>query len=50
MTTTAPLLLLLLVPSGQAGGPGLVAFVLEDPMDVRRFERGDVVQLESRDS
>ena len=30
-------------------GPGLVAFVLEDPMDVRRFERGNVVDLESRD-
>jgi hypothetical protein len=26
-------------------GPGLVAFVLEDPMDVRRFERGTVVDL-----
>ena len=38
-------------PHRAAGrGPGLVAFVLEDPMDVRRFERGDVVQLESRDS
>jgi hypothetical protein len=31
-------------------GPGLVAFVLEDPMDVRRFQRGDVVGLESRES
>jgi hypothetical protein len=29
-------------------GPGLVAFVLEDPMDVRRFNRGDLVRLESR--
>jgi len=29
-------------------GPGLVAFVLEDPMDVRRFNRGDVVRLESQ--
>jgi len=29
-------------------GPGLVAFVLEDPMDARRFQRGDVVMLESR--
>jgi hypothetical protein len=28
-------------------GRGLVAFVLEDPMDVRRFNRGDVVRLES---
>ena len=26
-------------------GPGLVAFVLEDPMDSRRFQSGDVVQL-----
>jgi len=26
-------------------GPGLVAFVLEDPMDARRFHRGDVVRL-----
>lgn len=24
-------------------GPGLVAFVLEDPMDARRFRPGDVV-------
>jgi hypothetical protein len=30
-------------------GPGLVAFVLEDPMDVRQFKIGDVVRLESRD-
>jgi hypothetical protein len=30
-------------------GPGLVAFVLEDPMDVRRFQPGDVVRLESGD-
>jgi preprotein translocase subunit YajC len=29
MTTTAPLSLLLLVPSGQGGGTGLVAFVLQ---------------------
>jgi hypothetical protein len=29
-------------------GPDLVAFVLEDPMDVRRFNRGDLVRLESR--
>jgi hypothetical protein len=28
-------------------GPGLVAFVLEDPMDARRFQRGDVAHLES---
>jgi hypothetical protein len=27
-------------------GPGLVAFVLEEPMDGRRFEPGDVVLLE----
>ena len=26
-------------------GPGLVAFVLEDPMDAGRFHRGDVVRL-----
>ena len=26
-------------------GPGLVAFVLEDPMDAERFQRGDVVRL-----
>ena len=31
-------------------GPGLVAFVLEDPMDVGRFQPGDVVALESGDS
>ena len=31
-------------------GPGLVAFVLEDPMDVRWFNAGDVVRLESRES
>jgi hypothetical protein len=30
-------------------GTGLVAFVLEDPMDVRQFKAGDVVRLESRD-
>jgi len=30
-------------------GAGLVAFVLEDPMDVRQFKTGDVVRLESRD-
>jgi hypothetical protein len=30
-------------------GAGLVAFVLEDPMDVRRFERGNVVQFETED-
>ena len=30
-------------------GPGVVAFVLEDPMDVRKFQRGDVVELESHD-
>jgi hypothetical protein len=29
-------------------GPGLVAFVLEDPMDTRWFKPGDVVRLESR--
>ena len=29
-------------------GPGLVAFVLEDPMDIRQFNPGDVVRLESR--
>jgi hypothetical protein len=29
-------------------GPGLVAFVLEDPMDVRRFNHGDLVRLELR--
>jgi hypothetical protein len=28
-------------------GSGLVAFVLEDPMDVRRFQPGDVVRLTS---
>lgn len=27
-------------------GAGLVAFVLEDPMDARRFKAGDVVRLE----
>jgi hypothetical protein len=31
-----------------ARGPGLVAFVLEDPMDARDFKPGDVVRLESR--
>jgi len=29
-------------------GAGLVAFVLEDPMDIRQFKTGDVVRLESR--
>jgi hypothetical protein len=29
-------------------GAGVVAFVLEDPMDTRWFKRGDVVRLESR--
>jgi hypothetical protein len=29
-------------------GPGLVAFVLEDPMDIRRFNPGEVVRLESQ--
>jgi hypothetical protein len=29
-------------------GPGLVAFVLEDPMDARCFQPGDVARLESR--
>jgi hypothetical protein len=29
-------------------GPGLVAFVLEDPMDARRFKPGDVARLERR--
>lgn len=29
-------------------GPGLVAFVLEDPMDVRCFRPGDIVRLEAR--
>ena len=29
-------------------GPGLVAFVLDDPMDVRWFSAGEVVRLESR--
>jgi len=29
-------------------GPGLVAFVLEDPMDARDFKPGDVARLESR--
>jgi len=28
-------------------GPGVVAFVLEDPMDVRWFRPGDVVRLDS---
>lgn len=31
-----------------ARGPGLVAFVLDDPMDTRTFQPGDVVRLESR--
>ena len=26
-------------------GPGLVAFILEDPMDAREFNPGDVVRL-----
>jgi len=29
-------------------GPGLVAFVLEDAMDARWFNPGDVVRLETR--
>ena len=29
-------------------GAGLVAFVLEDPMDARQFKAGDVVRLERR--
>jgi len=29
-------------------GPGLVAFVLEDPMDAREFKPGDVARLQSR--
>ena len=29
-------------------GPGLVAFVLEDPMDARDFKPGDVARLQSR--
>jgi hypothetical protein len=29
-------------------GPGLVAFVLEDPMESSSFQPGDVVRLESR--
>ena len=29
-------------------GPGLVAFVLEDPMDAREFRPGDRARLESR--
>src|SRR5437870_12820574 len=28
-------------------GPGLVAFVLEDPMDAREFKPGDVARLQS---
>ena len=31
-----------------ARGKGLVAFVLEDPMETRSFQPGDVVRLESR--
>ena len=31
-----------------ARGSGLVAFVLEDPMDAREFKPGDVARLESR--
>jgi len=30
----------------KARGPGLVAFVLEDPMDVRSFTPGAIVRLE----
>ena len=33
---------------GAARGAGLVAFVLDDPMDVREFKPGEVVRLESR--
>jgi len=29
-------------------GPGLVAFILEDPMDAREFRPGDKARLESR--
>lgn len=29
-------------------GPGLVAFVLEDPMDVRWFRPGEVIQLDTQ--
>ncbi len=29
-------------------GPGLVAFVLDDPMDIRDFEPGEKVTLEER--
>jgi hypothetical protein len=29
-------------------GPGVVAFILDDPMDVRWFSAGEVVRLESR--
>ena len=29
-------------------GPGLVAFVLEDPMDAREFRPGDKAKFESR--
>jgi len=29
-------------------GPGLVAFILEDPMDARQFRPGDRATLESR--
>jgi hypothetical protein len=32
-----------------ARSKGLVAFVLEDPMDTRSFKPGDRVRLESRD-
>lgn len=31
-----------------ARGPGLVALVLEDPVDARWFQPGDVVRLSSR--
>lgn len=36
------------VHSGYAAqrGEGLLAFLLEDPMDVRRFQSGDVVRLQ----
>ena len=36
-------------PDGAAQrGPGLVAFVLQDPMDARQFRPGDRATLESR--
>ena len=31
-------------------GPGLIAFVLEDPMDARQFQPGDRVTLQSHRS